>query len=75
MSHKVAEVPAEELERQKKIMEQVAERSASLSAPPLALVDTYGCQQNEVTAKKFAACSAKWATASRTMSVRQTSSS
>ena len=53
MSHKIAEVPAEELERQKKIMEQVAEHSASLPVPPLALVDTYGCQQNEADSEKI----------------------
>ncbi len=37
---------------------------------PLAFVDTYGCQQNERTARKSAACSQKWDTISRRMKQR-----
>ena len=40
-------VTPEELARQREIMEETAERNAALPAPPLAFVDTYGCQQNE----------------------------
>ena len=40
-------VTEEELARQREIMARRREKNADLPAPPLAWVDTYGCQQNE----------------------------
>ena len=53
MNYKRTEITAAELARQEEIMERVAERNAALPAPPLALVDTYGCQQNEADSEKL----------------------
>ncbi len=53
MSYQRKEIPAEELSRQERVMERVRERSMSLSAPPKALVLTYGCQQNEADSEKL----------------------
>jgi len=47
------EVPAGELRRQAEIMERAAARNAALPRAPLALVDTYGCQQNEADSEKL----------------------
>ena len=47
------EIPAAELSHQAEIMEKIAERNAFLPAPPKALVDTYGCQQNEADSEKL----------------------
>ena len=47
------EITPEELSRQAELMERVAELNSSLDAPPLALVDTYGCQQNEADSEKL----------------------
>ncbi len=47
------EITAQELARQRDIMERVAELNAGLEPPPLALVDTYGCQQNEADSEKL----------------------
>ena len=47
------ETSEKDLARQRGIMERVAEMNASLAAPPLALVDTYGCQQNEADSEKL----------------------
>ena len=53
MSYKRIEISKEALAREEAIMERVAERSAALPSPPLALVDTYGCQQNEADSEKL----------------------
>jgi len=47
------EIPAADLARQREIMEAVAEKNAALPTPPLAMVDTYGCQQNEADSEKL----------------------
>ncbi len=47
------EITPEELSRQAELMERVAELSAARETPPLALVDTYGCQQNEADSEKL----------------------
>lgn len=47
------EIPAEELARQAQIMSRIAERNSFLPAPPKAMVDTYGCQQNEADSEKI----------------------
>ena len=43
----IRKVSPEELEKQREFSGMMAERNAALPQPPLALVDTYGCQQNE----------------------------
>ena len=48
-----AEIPLSEIENQKEIMRRVCEASKELGAPPLAYVDTYGCQQNEADSEKL----------------------
>ena len=47
------EVPENEIEKQKKIMVRVREMAQTWSAPPLAYVDTYGCQQNESDSERL----------------------
>jgi len=47
------EIPAGEIEKQKAIMQRVRESFASGPTPPLAYVDTYGCQQNEADSEKL----------------------
>ena len=47
------EVPADEIEKQKMIMRRVRESFMMRSAPPLAYIDTYGCQQNESDSEKL----------------------
>ncbi len=46
-------ISAEALERQREIRRQVMERNARLPVQPLALVDTYGCQQNEADSEQI----------------------
>ena len=47
MSYKRQEIPQSEISRQLEICARVRERLAAAGRPMLALVDTYGCQQNE----------------------------
>lgn len=42
-----------ELERQARIMRKIYEANTAFSSPPLAFVDTYGCQQNEADSEKL----------------------
>ena len=53
MSSQRTEIPAEEIRRQQMICRRLRERFAALSHPPLALVDTYGCQQNEADSERL----------------------
>ena len=46
-------VPQEELQRQQEIRQQVYQQISQLPAQPLALVDTYGCQQNEADSEQI----------------------
>ncbi|MCC8181520.1 MAG: tRNA (N6-isopentenyl adenosine(37)-C2)-methylthiotransferase MiaB [Clostridiales bacterium] len=46
-------ISAEALERQREIRRQVMEHNARLPVQPLALVDTYGCQQNEADSEQI----------------------
>ena len=46
-------ISQEELDIQKAYMQRVRERTQALPAPPLAMVDTYGCQQNEADSEKL----------------------
>ena len=40
-------IPAEDIQRQKEYCAELRVLNAQRPAPPLAYVDTYGCQQNE----------------------------
>ena len=47
------EIPEHEIEKQNTIMRLVRTANAARSDPPLAYVDTYGCQQNEADSEKL----------------------
>lgn len=46
-------IPAVEVQRQMEICRQLAQHNAHAGAQPLALVDTYGCQQNEADSEQI----------------------
>ena len=46
-------IPKEEVARQMELCRQVARRNRERSVQPLALVDTYGCQQNEADSEQI----------------------
>ena len=46
-------ISAGELARQEAYMEETAELNAARGEPVYALVDTYGCQQNEADSEKL----------------------
>ena len=46
-------IPAEEIEKQKQMIRRIRESAAARPAPPLAYIDTYGCQQNESDSEKL----------------------
>jgi tRNA-2-methylthio-N6-dimethylallyladenosine synthase len=47
------EIPIEEIERQKQIMDRIRGAHARSGCSPTACVDTYGCQQNEADSEKL----------------------
>ncbi|MBR1496614.1 MAG: radical SAM protein, partial [Oscillospiraceae bacterium] len=53
MSYTRNEIPREEIERQEAIAASIAARFAAEGRRPLALVDTYGCQQNESDSERI----------------------
>ncbi len=53
MAYKRVEIPRAELERQREICFGIRERIAASGRRPLALVDTYGCQQNEADSEEL----------------------
>ena len=53
MSSRRTEIPAEEIRRQQMICQRLRERFEALPHSPLALVDTYGCQQNEADSERL----------------------
>ncbi len=53
MSYIRKEIPPELLARQREIMADIREHLSSLGRTPLAMVDTYGCQQNEADSEKL----------------------
>ncbi len=53
MSMKRTEIPVEEIERQKQICTRLRERFEAALPHPLAMVDTYGCQQNEADSERL----------------------
>ncbi len=48
-----ARLTSEEIDRQMAICAQIAEGNAARPSQPLALVDTYGCQQNEADSERL----------------------
>jgi len=50
---KTTRIGPEEVARQREYCEKIAEVSAALPTPPLAYVDTYGCQQNEADSERL----------------------
>ncbi|MCL2366924.1 MAG: tRNA (N6-isopentenyl adenosine(37)-C2)-methylthiotransferase MiaB [Oscillospiraceae bacterium] len=48
-----AEIPANEIEKQRDIMRKILEASQARQAKPLAYIDTYGCQQNVSDSEKI----------------------
>ena len=46
-------IPTGEVQRQMEICRQLAQRNAKAGGQPLALVDTYGCQQNEADSEQI----------------------
>ncbi len=53
MSYKREEITPEQIRRQREFLAAVAERSAALPEKPRAMVDTYGCQQNEADSERL----------------------
>ena len=53
MPYKRVEISADELARQREICFEIRERIQALGRQPLALVDTYGCQQNEADSEEI----------------------
>ena len=53
MPYKRVEMSADELARQREICFEIRERIQALGRQPLALVDTYGCQQNEADSEEI----------------------
>ena len=47
MNRTTTKISPEEIARQRDYCHKILERNAARPAPPLAFVDTYGCQQNE----------------------------
>ena len=53
MPYTRTEIPAEEIARQREICARLREAFSRPDRPPLALVDTYGCQQNESDSERI----------------------
>ena len=53
MNQNTTRVSPEEIARQKDFCAQIHAMNAALPAPPLAFVDTYGCQQNEADSERI----------------------
>ncbi len=46
-------IPQEDIDRQRAYCDEVRDLNTQRSAPPLAFVDTYGCQQNEADSERL----------------------
>ena len=53
MAYERKEISIESIRRQEDICREIYERFVSGKAHPLAMVDTYGCQQNEADSEKL----------------------
>lgn len=72
MAYERKEISIEAIRRQEDICREIYDRFVSEKSRPLAMVDTYGCQQNEADSEKLRGYLAEWATASRRTSSRPT---
>ena len=75
MAYERKEISIENIRAQEAICERIREILTDRVGQPLAMVDTYGCQQNEATAKSSVATLPRWAAALRRTSFRRISSS
>lgn len=53
MNQNTTRISPEEIEKQRGYCADIARMNAALPAPPLAYVDTYGCQQNEADSERI----------------------
>ena len=53
LNRNTTRIPAGEIDKQRGFCAQIAAMNAALPAPPLAYVDTYGCQQNEADSERI----------------------
>ena len=53
MNQNTTRIAPEQIEQQRDLCAQIAAMNAALPAPPLAYVDTYGCQQNEADSERL----------------------
>ena len=53
MNRQTTKISPAEIQRQREFCQKVLERNAARPAPPLAFVDTYGCQQNEADSERL----------------------
>ena len=53
MSYQRTVIDAEEIQKQQKICAEIFDRVTADGRRPLAMVDTYGCQQNEADSEKL----------------------
>lgn len=53
MAYERKEISIEKIREQERICAEIAERLSSAEKQPLAMVDTYGCQQNEADSEKI----------------------
>ena len=53
MNQETTRISPEEIEKQRGYCAQIARMNAPLPVPPLAYVDTYGCQQNEADSERI----------------------
>jgi len=53
MAYKRTEISERDIQRQLDICKRIKERNDGLYSSPLAMVDTYGCQQNEADSEKI----------------------
>ena len=53
MNRETTRIAPEDIARQREFCALLHERSAARPTPPLAFVDTYGCQQNEADSERL----------------------
>ena len=53
MNRQTTIITPQEVERQREFCQKIHERNAARPTPPLAFVDTYGCQQNEADSERL----------------------
>ena len=53
MNRETTRIAPEDIARQREFCALLHERSAARPTPPLAFVDTYGCQQNEADSERI----------------------